>query len=191
MSRRKERKWEEVVNRHAVGGGEEWHTDWAGVAQDVGLEAFDADGREVQPSSFPVEDLQVSAKSKFLEPDVGRILLVMVTLKCQRCDRRHDTWRVRCTGWTRTADDGWQAENLTITSEMWAKEIGDSTFRLFQHFEDRSMTFQCVCGVQNIQFSVRRLREIIEQLLPDSPHLSPDGDRILAMPSTRHATIRG
>lgn len=197
MSRRRERAWQELLSRHVLGGGEEYYTDWEGVAREVGLSAddfrhpdYDAGGWEVD-----IDELSAALRDAFFDRREGEPPpLAMITLKCQRCDRRLDTWRMRATRWTAPApgSEGWKLENPRITSEAWARDVGDSMSELFRKFEGRSINMSCVCGVQNIQFSVRRLGDTLIALTPDNPRWSPGGDDAnIVWPTTRHATIRG
>lgn len=197
VSRRREKAWEEFIREHYVGGGEEYVLDWESAARALGVPVEDfmeynpEDGYTRQDE----EGLRNAVRDAFDEPEGSQPPpLVMVSLKCQRCDRRIDTWRVRASRWTapKPGETGWSLDNLTVTSERWANEIGDSISQLFRHFEGRSMSFDCACGRKDIQFSVRRLLDTLNRLTPDKPRWGHgDDDAYILWPATRHETIRG
>jgi hypothetical protein len=201
VSRRRDRAWETFLSEHTVGGGEYVDTDWESAARALGVPVEDFMRYPHGPDdegSFDDEGLRDAVRGAFYNPDGDEPPpLVMVTLKCQRCDRRLDTLRVRSKRWIApqrgSGDDGWKLENPTVTSEAWSRDIGDSIGEFFRKFEGRSVRFTCACGAKDIQFSIRRIRETLERLTPDNPRWSPGDpdDAWILLPETRHATIRG
>lgn len=198
MSRRKDKAWENFISRHRTGGGELVHIDWRAAGDELGVPVDDFCGFPPGPDdeieSWDEEGLREAVKDAFYHPDGGSLApLVMVTLMCQRCETRHDTWRLRASGW-KLGDDGWELKGLRLSSEAWSRDIGDSISELFRRFDGKSMTFDCPCGVRGLQFSPNSIMRKMENLAPEAPIWGPSsgvGERMIVWPQTERATIRG
>ena len=189
MSRRLEKAWEEFLNEHTVGGGGEYSVDWVGAAKSIGVRAGDY-------VEYGADDdgLMEAVRDAFYKADSGASRpLAMVTLRCQRCDRRIDAWRIRPGRWVMSEAEGWVLRDMRVTSEVWVKEVGDSIHALLRHFENRPISFDCACGRRGLQFSVQRLLKTLTDLLPTKPQFAGrDPDVVMVWPpATRRTTIRG
>jgi hypothetical protein len=205
VSRRRERKWEETLGRNVHGGGEEYHTDWEGVAREHGLEPHDF----TQPGGYygepelDVEALEEAARASLYNPNDKWPPFVMLTLKCQRCGRRLDTLRMGAGRWRAGPEGGFRLNDVRLVSEASAKVIGepwalDPKFEMLRRLEQDGelqlapIVYECGCGRSGIQFSRRRIYETFDSLMPKEPDWrSHNGEEYIARPTTRYASIHG
>jgi len=165
VSRRGDRAWDEFVTEHTFGGGEEYYVDWesAGRALGVPVEDFVDYNAEDGWRSNDQEGLRAAVRTAFGNPEGEKPPpLVVITLRCQRCDRRLGAFRLE-----------WHLEKPVVRSEGGVKLDGTGP-----------ILASCPCGRRSIQFSRQRIAEALRRL-------APKGDGFILRPETSHESIVG
>jgi len=185
VSRRGDRAWGEFVTEHTFGGGEEYYVDWesAGRALGVPVEDFVDYNAEDGWRSNDQEGLRAAVRTAFDNPEGEEPPpLVVITLRCQRCDRRLGAFRIVSTRWVSHPSGEWHLEKPVVRSEGGVKLDGTGP-----------ILASCPCGRRGIQFSRQRIAEALRRLAPKEARWATDehGDGFILRPETSHESIVG